>query len=163
MKRPFLIIGLLGILGLLAAGGLFLLKSAHQAFTDFSFGEDYTLDASKFDAKAMETVAQCSGLSLPSGARGLNMYFQGSGIDDAFVAKIQIPQEDAMVVAQQIEHLSGTSAAASESLANGLIWWNPESMKIKIQRELRVNSDFLQVILGEEDNAWFLLVKWIST
>ena len=163
MKRPFLIIGLLCILGLLVAGCLLLIKSAHHAFTDFSFGEDYTLDASKFDAKAMETVEQCSGLSLPAGARGLNMFYQGSGIDDAFVAKVQIPQQDVMAVAQQIEHLAGTSAAASESLTNSLTWWNPESMKIKIQRELRIDSDFLQVILGEENNAWFLLVKWIST
>ncbi len=139
------------------------MKGAYQAFADFNFGDDYTLDASKFDAKVMETVEQCSGLSLPSGARGLNMFYQGSGIDDAFVAKIQIPQEDVMAVAQQIEHIAGTSAAAAESLTNGLTWWNPESMKIKIQLELRIDSDYLQVILGEEGNAWILLVKWIST
>jgi hypothetical protein len=134
-----------------------------QAVADFSFGDDYTLDASNFDAKAMETVEQCSGLSMPSGARGLNMFYQGSGIDDAFVAKIQIPQENVMAVAQQIEHLSGTSASASESLTNGLTWWNPESMTIKTQRELRIDSDFLRVILGQEKNAWILLVQWIST
>lgn len=139
------------------------MQGLHRAISDFNFGNDYTLDASKFDAKAMETVERCSRLSLPADARGLNMFYQGSGIDDAFVARIQIPEKAVANVTLQIDKLPGKSAHASEDLTKGLTWWNQKSMQIQTQRRLNIGSDYLEVILGEEDNAWILLVKWFST
>jgi hypothetical protein len=32
-------------------------------------------------------------MKLPNGTRGLNMFYQGSGIDDALIAKLRIPDE----------------------------------------------------------------------
>jgi hypothetical protein len=130
---------------------------------EFKFGDDYTLGESTFDDKALQTVSRVSGLQLPEGTRGLNMVYLGSGIDDALIAKLQIPASHAFQLTTQIKALSGRTTSAIESLAQGKAWWNQDALDIKVHRQLDVKNDYLEVILGQEGSTWILLVKWFST
>lgn len=163
MKRPVLISGILLLAILLLAGAFVFLRGVQNAAADFNFGEDYTRDATSFTAEDIKTVETASRLKLPEGTRGLNMFYQGSGIDDALIAKLQIPGDRAADVAEAISAIEGSQGSASESLAQGHAWWNEEQLQVKIHRSLNVDSDFLEIILGQSDGEWILLVKWFST
>lgn len=125
-----------------------------------NFGDDYTLDAATFDSKALATVQGVSRLTFPDGIRGLNMFYQGSGIDDALIAKLEIPRAAAANLAAQIESIQGQPASVSETMAEGHPWWNQDSLVVKTHRKLQVGADYLELILGEDGEKWILLVKW---
>lgn len=130
---------------------------------DLNFGGDYTLNALSFTDEHLKTIERVSHLTLPEGTRGLNMFYQGSGIDDALIAKLEIPEEKVLTIMNEIEMIKGTEGVASESIAVGHDWWSENMMNIKLHRKLNVRSDYLEMILGQEEDNWILLLKWVST
>lgn len=112
----------------------------------------------------MEMVCQLSELKLPPEAKGLNLFYQGSGIDDALVAKIQIPASDIPALTSQIEALANHSDTASLSFPEAATWWRPDQLKVKVHREIRTNADtYAQFTLGEADGQWYLYIQWFQT
>jgi hypothetical protein len=91
------------------------------------------------------------------------MFYQGSGIDDALIARLEIPPVAVTNLAAQIDAIQGHEASASETMAKGHPWWNEDSLTTKTHRKLQVGSDYLELMLGEEDGKWTLLVKWFAT
>jgi len=128
-----------------------------------NFGEDYTREQSSFTAEDLMTVESVTKLKLPPGVKGLNMFYQGSGIDDALIAKLKIPEDQVTSLANAIYGLNATEGAASTSLSEGYAWWNEGELKVKVHRSLNLNSEYLELILGQVGGDWILLVKWLST
>ena len=54
------------------------------------FGDDYELDANTFTAEKFALIEQRTGITIPADSHGINMFYEGSQIDPAFVAKIEI-------------------------------------------------------------------------
>jgi len=127
-----------------------------------NFGEDYTLDASTFTDEHIKTVERVSHLSLPKGVKGLNMFYQGSGIDDSLIAKLQIPEGKVTQLKDAIAAVNGSEGSASESMADGHNWWNEAQLEVDVHRKLNVGGDYLELILGQVSGEWILLVKWFS-
>jgi hypothetical protein len=141
----------------------FLIGAVLLAGCGLNFGQDYTLDSASFDARGLATVAQATRLQLPEGVRGLHLVYHGADIDDALVAKLEVPREAVTNLLAQIAAVPGTKASASETLAAGHSWWTEAALKVAAHRKLNLGSEYLELILGEEGSQWVLLVKWFST
>src|SRR5690349_6629525 len=93
-RRSIILIGLVLILLLIAALGAWF----------FVHSVDYTLTEANFTSNALTVVEKHSLLKLPDKSRGLNMIYDGSRGDPAFVAKIGIPADAEGDIKQQIEN-----------------------------------------------------------
>lgn len=127
------------------------------------FGDDFTVDESTFTEEHIKTIERVSRLDLPEGVRGLNMFYQGSGIDDALIAKLRIPEPKVPELKDAISAVKGTKGSGSASFVDDYDWWTESQMDVNIHRKLNVKSDYLELILGQVDRQWILLVKWFST
>ena len=125
-------------------------------------GKDYSLDEKSFDADSLKMVEQHTGIQLPTDARGLNMFYQGSHIDPAFVAKIKIPQSSQESLSRQIEKIPNQAGSVSGSLTEKIIWWNPLKAKILIQKQYTVDMNYVRAILCQENEQLMLYVEWIK-
>lgn len=127
-------------------------------------GESYSRDVSTFDTETMKMVAQLSEINLPSDAKGLNLYYHGWGIDDAFVAKIQIPTPDVPALTSQLEALPNRSSSTSLSFSEAASWWPPGKLKTPVHRTIwTTKGASAQFTLGEIEGQWYLYIQWFQT
>ncbi len=128
---------------------------------DLTFGESYELDGSTFDAEALKTVETNAGIVLPADSRGLNMVYQGDTIDPSFIAKIQIPADGVDALAEQITQFEHDSVEVMSGITSHRPWWDVDALDVRVHRKVD-GIDYVELILGEADGKWFLLVMWVT-
>lgn len=126
------------------------------------FGRDYHLDEESFDAESLKMVEQRTGLTLPAGSRGLNMFYQGSQIDPSFVAKIEIPAYSQEVLIKQIEQIHNEDGSVTGSLTEKVTWWNPSELTIQVERQFSLDMNYVRIIFCEENERCILYLEWIK-
>ncbi len=137
------------LIGLLAAR--FFVRSA-----------DYTLAETNFTKDALTVVETHSRLKLPDKSRGLNMVYEGSRGDPAFVAKIEIPADAVDTVKRQIEKRANEDYNPIGALSEKVPWWNPAQLKVVVERKYTVNSSYVHVMLCNESQQVVLFVESLS-
>ena len=66
--------------------------------------KDYQLNHTSFSAKRLNQVEQETGITLPKGARGLNLFCDNtSGFTPGYLAKIEIPAGKSQAFVQQLK------------------------------------------------------------
>ena len=140
---------------------IFILAFLFIGCSDWHGGDRY-LDEETFDSNALAMVQQDSGIQLPPGSRGLNMFYQGSKIDPAFVAKILIPSSGRDELIAHIEKIPNQDSNVNGSLAEKVTWWNPKNGKVRIERRSSPNGNYLRAILSQEKEQLVLYIEWIK-
>jgi len=123
---------------------------------------DRKLDQTTFDAAALALVQKETGVQLPRGSRGLNMFYQGSTLDPSFVAKIQVPDSSGDALAGRIKKIRSDNTTVGGSLTEKVTWWNPTNGTILVQRQHSPGGDFVRVILVQEKDRLVLYLEWIK-
>ena len=121
---------------------------------------NYELDRTSFDTKTLQMIQSDTGVAIPAGARGLNFYYKPP-IDPAYIAKIEIPlisKEDVIKTLSTIRNDENTHI--TESLGTKVSWWMPKGAKTLVDRQRFVRSNYLHVILTEEDASVILYIEW---
>lgn len=125
--------------------------------------KDYSLDEKAFDAGSLKMVEQCTGIKLPAGSRGLNMFYQGNQIDPSFVAKIQIPESSKDEISNRIERLHPQDGTVvNGSLTKKVSWWDPSLGTILIQRHSSLDGNYVRAILCQENAYLVLYLEWVT-
>jgi hypothetical protein len=141
--------------------GLILLI-AFLAIRIFVHSADYTLTEANFTKDALIVVKTHSLLSLPEKSRGLNMLFEGSHGDPAFVAKIEIPTDTAENVKKQIEMRPNQDYHPIGALSEKVPWWNPAQLTLLAERKYTVDSSYVHVLLCRDNQQIVLFVESLS-
>ena len=123
---------------------------------------DRHLDEDSFDAAALAIVQRHTGIQLPDGSRGLKMFYQGSTLNPAFVAKIQIPVASGDELAGRLEKIQSQNATVSGALTSKVTWWNPSSGVMRVQRQFTPGGDHVLAILIQEKDRLVLYLEWMS-
>jgi len=125
-------------------------------------GGNYTLDQKSLTAEKLKMVEQRTGITLPTGSQGLNMFYKGEPMDPYFVANVEIPEnahEDLRTRIEQIRneeiHVSGSPTTAR------FAWWKASKETTKVERQFHVKPDYyVHLVLCEESGRWILYVEW---
>jgi hypothetical protein len=139
-----------------------LLLVAFIAVTSYVRSFDYTLTEINFTRDALTVVETHSSLKLPDKSRGLNMVYEGSRGDPAFVAKIEIPSDAADSLKQQIEKQANEDYNSIGALSERMPWWNPAQLKVVSERKYTVNNSYVHVLLCYENKRVVLFVESMS-
>ncbi len=123
---------------------------------------DYHLDQASFTIDALKMVEQRTGLTLPAGSRGLNMFYQGSYVDPSFIAKIEIPASSQESLAKKIALIPNKDGYLSGSLTTKVDWWNPFEGIILTEGQVSLQMDYVHIVLCEEKGRWLLYVEWVK-
>jgi hypothetical protein len=127
--------------------------------SDSRWFRDFELDADTFDREAMQMIVEDSGLTLPTGARGLNFRYSPP-IDPSFVARVQIPEEALDNVLKQIEAIQNEDINISGGPGQKVDWWPPPRESIIADRQChQPDNDYLRVVLTREGNRTILYVS----
>ena len=126
------------------------------------FGDDYELDANTFTAEKFALIEQRTGITIPADSHGINMFYEGSQIDPAFVAKIEIPAASQESLAKQIDQIPIGDVHVSNPLSEKTAWWKPSKAATKSERQFMLNSAYVHVLLCNEDGRWILYLEWAS-
>lgn len=151
------------LIGAGVLGGL-LIVAAWRLLPVLAFvrGPDYSLDEKTFDAEALAMVEKNTGLTLPPGTRGLNLFYKRFAIDPSFYAKVEIPGSSGEALAAQIGRIPDRSGSVSETITQTLPWWRPAEATTVVKRLYFENNDGVQAILCKEGNRWILYLEWIG-
>ncbi|MDB6016209.1 MAG: hypothetical protein JWR19_698 [Pedosphaera sp.] len=103
-----------------------------------------------------------SKLKLPDKSRGLNMVYEGSRGDPAFVAKIGIPSDAEDNIKQQIEKRANEDYHPIGALSEKVSWWNPAQLKVVLERKYTVDSSYVHVLLCHDNQQVVLFVESLS-
>ncbi len=141
---------------------LILLLIAFWAARFFVHSTDYTLGETNFTRNALTVVEKRSRLKLPDKSRGLNMVYEGSRGDAAFVAKIGIPSDAEDKIKQQIEQCANEDYHTIGPLSEKVSWWNPAQLKVVLEREYTVDSSCVHVLLCHDNQQVVLFVESLS-
>jgi hypothetical protein len=117
----------------------------------------YSLDKKSFDAKHLEMVKGKINIKLPKGTNGLNLLYEGAGIDPRFYAKLEIPKESINDIVSQIEDIHDEITISEQF--DTLAWWRP-SKEMRISRCGFYKGKIVGVILCRENKKWILYVQW---
>jgi hypothetical protein len=129
---------------------------------DDSF-KDYELDANSFTAKKLAMVQKEIGMSLPVGARGLNMYYHGSRGKPCFVAKIDLPAASWENFTKQIKQIPVKKDWYLQyPLSKRVSWWNQSKDSVRVERFFIIGSTgaFVQLLLCEEHGRFTLYIEF---
>jgi hypothetical protein len=128
------------------------------------FGEDVELSGSDFDAAKLGEISTRTGLQFPPSANGVGYFYQGSGIDDALAAKIEIPEVGIADFMKNAVFTEGESAKPSIQIGAGKRWWNLDALTDRVDRKQNLPSaQFLEVTCGREGEAFVVYVSWMTT
>src|SRR5882724_7630150 len=110
---------------------------------------NYERNSTNFTAKELEMVGERTGISIPSGSRGLNLYYEGGHIDPCFLAKIDASSMTNSSFAEQIEKLPNEEISFEDSLIKKVSWWNVSKEEVRCHRRfsLKSSGDFVDVSL----------------
>jgi hypothetical protein len=128
-----------------------------------SYSSDYNLDSQSFKADSIKLVESKTGLVLPKGTRGLNMFYRGSQIDPSFAAKVEIPSEAEPAMNLEITKITNQEINVSRPLFKTLSWWNISDSTILAERQYYgPNGYYVHIILCSENKKCILYVEWVS-
>ncbi|HEX7260878.1 MAG TPA: hypothetical protein VF258_03605 [Luteolibacter sp.] len=143
---------------------LVLLFAFATACCNLKFGDDVELSGAAFDAAKLAKVSTLTGLTFPVGSRGVEYYYQGSGIDDALAAKIIIPATGIDDFKSNAVMATGTESKATMEIGRGKPWWNPDSLTDRVDRKMDLpNARFLEVTCGQEGSDFVVYLSWAAT
>jgi hypothetical protein len=129
-----------------------------------NFGDDIEVLAPNVTAEHLQQVSSLTGIRFPEGSTGLAYFYLGSGIDDAFAAKVAIPADQKAVFLQNEIFQKGGTNAPSIQVGKSKAWWKIESLTDRIDRTMQLpQARFVECALGVEDGKWVVLISWIST
>lgn len=143
---------------------LILLVLLITAGCDLKFGDNIELSGAAFDSAKLAKVSKLTGVNFPLGARGVEYYYLGSGIDDALAAKIMIPNTEIEEFKSNTVMTTGTDSKASIQIGRGKPWWKIDSLTDRIDRKLDLpNARFLEVTCSREGTDFVVYLSWITT
>ena len=117
---------------------------------------EFELDEKSFDSEAMQMVKDDSGLTIPSGARGLNFRYSPP-IDPSFVARIEIPESSRDDIVAQIKAIHNKEINISGGPGEKVDWWPPPTDLVVIERQChQADGDYFRAIVTEEDGRTIL-------
>jgi hypothetical protein len=126
-----------------------------DSFVDYSANED------SFDAGKLRMIEQRTGITLPKGTRGLNLFYRGSSIDPAFLAKVEIPFSELDAMANQINKHEQTGTIDS-TLMSRVTWWTPRASTVKSERRFLNDGDYVQAYVCKEDSTGIVYIAWFN-
>lgn len=123
---------------------------------------DYNLNKSSFSDEHLKIIEEDTGLKLPNGSIGLNMYYKKDGrLEPMYWAKIEIPETEKDEMLCQITPIkNGNKEIFLETYKKclePLAWWEPEEQTLIAQRYYRK----VVVWLSKDDKCLFLYV-WFN-
>jgi hypothetical protein len=143
---------------------LIVVVACMSAGCDLKFGDDVELSGAAFDSTKLAEVSTLTGISFPPGARGIEYYYLGSGIDDALAAKIIIPDTEIDEFKTNPVMTTGTDSKASLQIGRGKPWWKVEALTDRVDRKLDLpNARFLEITCGQEGPDFVVYLSWITT
>ncbi len=120
---------------------------------------EFELDEKSFDSEAMQMVKDDSGLTIPSGARGLNFRYSPP-IDPSFVVRIEIPEGSKDNIVAQIESIQNKEINISGGPGEKVNWWPPPTEVAIIDRQChQADGDYFRAIVTEEEGRTILYVS----
>jgi hypothetical protein len=141
-----------------------LLISFMTAGCDLKFGDDVELSGAAFDAAKLAEVSTLTGVAFPPGARGIEYYYLGSGIDDALAAKVMIPDAEIDEFKSSTVMTTGTDSEARIQIGRGKPWWKIDGLTDRMDRNLDLpNARFLEITCGREGSDFVVYLSWITT
>lgn len=147
------------VLAILSTGGLSLMKEPF-----LSFGEDIELSGAAFDQKTLDQVSKITGLTFPDGAEGMEYAYFGSGIDDALVAKIRIPDWKKEEFMFNLPFTPDDGTVPFHLMGHGLPWWKLETLTGRsVAGNSLPHAQHLSVIIGHEGDEVIVYVTWHCT
>lgn len=123
---------------------------------------NYTLDRKSFTAEKLKMVEQRTGLSLPVGSRGLNMFYKGEPMDPFFLARVEIPEASHDELLTRIDRLRNEEIHISGSPTKNFDWWRLSKETTKAERQFTLNGDYVHVALCNENGHWILYLEWFT-
>ena len=80
-------------------------------------------DVNSFTPTSLTLIEERTGIVLPEGAKGLNIYYDGhSSIDPSFIARVAIPERDQQAFAEQLKKLPHLSGSGTITLSKRVDW-----------------------------------------
>lgn len=129
-----------------------------------SFGDDVELSGAAFDHTKLAEITKLTGIHFPTGSKGLEYYYQGSGIDDALAAKVQIPADRVSELILNPVFSTGSNSKPSIQIGKSKTWWKIDGLTDRVDRTLNLpKARFLEVTLGKEGSDTVLYLSWITT
>ncbi|MFH2066549.1 MAG: hypothetical protein ABIK15_15220 [Pseudomonadota bacterium] len=126
-------------------------------------GRDYHLDEHSFDANSLKIIEERTNITFPQGARGLNMFYQGTSIDPSILAKIQIPTSEYQMFKKQLEKIPNSRGGINASSLTGKVtWWNPSESTLIMERLFNQEMNGVHVMFCKEHDRFILYVIWIK-
>src|SRR5258705_7044818 len=117
-------------------------------------GGNYTLDKKSFTAEKLKMVERHTGVTLPAGSQGLNMFYKGEPMDPFFVANIEIPQGSHEDLHKRIEQIRNEEIHVSGSPTARFPWWKASKETTRMERQFHLNGDYVHLVLCEENGRW---------
>ena len=122
---------------------------------------NYELDDHSFTAADLQTVQERTGIQLPTGSRGLNLYYNQPQFHPSFIAKIEIPTNTIDSVARQMERIPNEDYHFTNSISEKMSWWNPSNSEGAIKRQfVLTHSGFVDIQICKETNRWLFYAYW---
>jgi hypothetical protein len=143
---------------------LILIVALTTAGCDLKFGDDVELSGAAFDAAKITEVSTLTGVTFPTGSRGIEYYYIGSGIDDALAAKITVPADEIESFKANTVMTTGTDSKATIQIGRGKPWWKIDGLTDRTDRTIDLpNGRFLEVTCGQEGSDFVVYLSWITT
>ncbi len=123
---------------------------------------DYNLDKSSFNDEHLKMIEEDTGLQLPTGSIGLDLYYKKDRrLEPMYWAKIEIPEAKKDELLGQITPIeNGNKEIFLETYKNclePLAWWQPTRQTLIAQRYYRK----VIVWFSKDDKRWLLYV-WFN-
>lgn len=119
----------------------------------------YELNETSFTDETLRMIQKDSGITLPSGVRGLNFYYQPP-IDPAFAAKLEVPKDAAEAMVQQISTIHPEQINITGELGPRMSWWVPKDATILVDRQSSPGDNYRRTIVTSEGDRTILYVEW---
>lgn len=124
---------------------------------------EYELDQTSFDARTLKRVEGDTGIALPSGSRGLNFYYWPP-IDPGFIARVEIPQTSAKLVAAEIEKIphNGHVPRYPDGVKR---WWDVLRTcegETLVSRRYMKGGTYVNAHLCKKEADYLLYVAWFN-
>jgi hypothetical protein len=124
---------------------------------------DYQIDSRSFSTKHFSLVETNTGLHIPPGSRGLNMYYCGSERTPSFIVKIEIAKTAREGFIKQLSNIPvGGWGADTPSIAEKVDWWTPFAGTLLIRRKFATPrpAAYVDASLSEQGGHTVLYIYW---
>lgn len=140
---------------------LILVMSIMAIGCDLKFGDDVELSGAAFDSSRLAEVSALTGIVFPTGSRGVEYLYLGSGMDDSLAAKVVIPDDQIDVFLCNPVMEKGEDSKASVQIGRGRHWWKVDGLTDRIDRKQDLpDVRFLEVSCGREATEFVVYLSW---